>query len=151
MSPHTDEQIRVLIVDDDAALLDTISIFLEGTGEIRTTLACGGDEALYLMESEHFDVFVSDLEMPGMDGISLLKESRYRGMDLPCVLMTGRGYGGVIEQAHLAGADWIVRKNSDGKGFFRELIDAILTTMGRGENGSSPPQDRREHQMSVRA
>lgn len=151
MSPHTDEQIHVLIVDDDAALLDTIGIFLEGTGEIRTILACGGGEALQRMESEHFDVCVSDLEMPGMNGLSLLEEIRCRGMDLPCVLMTGNGHGSVIEQAHLAGADCIIRKNGEGCSFFQELIDVILTATGREENGHLLPEDRKGRRLSVHA
>lgn len=151
MSPHTDEQIRVLIVDDDSTLLNTIELFLEGTGEIKTTLACGGGEALDWMECEHFDVCVSDLEMPGMNGISLLEEIRCRGMDLPCVLITGNGDENVVERAHLAGADWIVRKNGEGCSFFQALIAVILTATGREEDGHLLPEDRRERRLSVHA
>lgn len=151
MSPHTDEQIRVLIVDDDSALLNIIGLFLEGTGEIETTLTCGGGEALDRMECEHFDVCVSDLEMPGMDGIRLLEEIRYRGMDLPCVLITGNGDGNVIDRAHLAGAGWIIRKNEEGGSFFQRLIEVILAVTGKGEKGHLLPEDRRERQLSIHA
>jgi CheY-like chemotaxis protein len=151
MSPPTDRQIRVLIVDDDPALLNVIGLFLESTGEIITTLAHRGGEALERMESEHFDVCISDMEMPGMDGISLLEEIRYRGMDLPCILITGGRHGEVTSRARMAGAGWIIRKIGEGDIFFQKLIDAVRAATGRGESEHSFSEGRREHSLSVHA
>jgi CheY-like chemotaxis protein len=150
MSPPTNGQIRVLIVDDDPALLNVIGLFLESTGEISTTLAHRGGEALDWMENEHFDVCVSDLEMPGMDGISLLEEIRYRRMDLPCILITGGRHGDVTARARAAGADRVIKKIGDGDGFFQKLIDAIIAATG-GEGKHSLSSDRREHSLIVHA
>ncbi|WP_067048941.1 response regulator [Methanofollis ethanolicus] len=151
MAPPTDRQIRVLVVDDDPALLNVIGLFLESTGEIITTLAHRGGEALDRIESEHFDVCVSDLEMPGMDGIRLLKEVRYRGMDLPCILITGSGHGDVTARARTAGVNRVIRKVGEGDNFFQKLIEAVRAAAGRGEKEHPFPEGRRERSLSVHA
>ncbi len=149
MSPPTNGQIRVLVVDDDPALLNVIGLFLEATGEIKTTLAREGREALHRMENEHFDVCISDFEMPEMDGISLLNEARYRGMDLPYILITGGRHGDVSSRARTAGADLVIKKIGDGDSFFQKLIDAVMTATGKGEGGHSLSRD--DHARIVHA
>ncbi|WP_342678729.1 response regulator [Methanofollis sp. UBA420] len=151
MPPHTDEQIRVLIVDDDPALLNVIGLFLESTGEISTTLAHRGGEALEKMESEHFDVCISDFEMPGMDGIRLLEEFRYRGMNLPYILITGGRHGDVAARARTAGAGWIIRKIGEGDSFFQKLIEAVRTATEEKENEYPLSGGRREYPPGVHA
>ncbi|MDD4255571.1 MAG: response regulator [Methanofollis sp.] len=151
MPPYTDEQIRVLIVDDDPTLLNVIGLFLESTGEISTTLAHEGREALERMESEHFDVCISDFEMPEMDGIRLLEEFRYRGMDLPYILITGGRHGDVASRARTAGAGWIIKKVSEGDSFFQKLIDAVWAATGKGENGHTLSGGHREYPPGVHA
>lgn len=151
MSPPTNGQIRVLIVDDDPALLNVIGLFLEGTGEISATLVHEGREALDRMEKEHFDVCISDFEMPGMDGISLLKEIRYRGMDLPYILITGGRHGDMAARAHMAGAGWFIRKIGEGDSFYRKLIEAVMAAAGMGESTPLLAGDRREYTPGVHA
>jgi CheY-like chemotaxis protein len=151
MSPPTDGQIRVLIVDDDPALLNVIGLYLESTGDISATLAHRGGEALDWMENEHFDVCISDFEMPGMDGISLLEEIRYRGMDLPYILITGGRHGDVTARARTAGADQVIRKIGEGDSFFQKLIDAVRAAAGMGERGHPLSSGRRESSPSIHA
>ena len=79
---------RVLLVDDDPGILKLTERLLRHAGfEVRT--ATHGREAEVLLGTDEFHVVVSDIEMPGMDGIQLLRAVREHDLDLPVVLMTG--------------------------------------------------------------
>jgi EAL domain-containing protein (putative c-di-GMP-specific phosphodiesterase class I)/ActR/RegA family two-component response regulator len=79
---------RVLIVDDDPAQIRTIGRVLRLHGyEVES--AGNGAEASRVLRPDAFDVILSDIAMPGMDGIQLLKFVRDRNLDVPVVLITG--------------------------------------------------------------
>ena len=80
---------RVLLVDDDPAIIAVLSRLLAQAGYAVTT-ALDGQQALEHLRSQHaFDVVVSDLNMPGADGLSVLQTVREGDPDLPVVLLTG--------------------------------------------------------------
>ena len=79
---------RVLIVDDERAMVRGLAKLLELAGFFVIT-AYEGREAIALVESSAFDVIVSDIRMPGMDGLALLREIRARDLDVPVVFLTG--------------------------------------------------------------
>ena len=80
---------NVLLVDDDPGLLRTIQLLLEDEAGFRVTTATSGETALQLLErTGGFDVVVSDVAMPGMDGIRLLEAIRERHPRLPVILIT---------------------------------------------------------------
>ena len=79
---------RVLVVDDDAALRGVLADILREAGlEVET--AASGAEAMSKLDEGITDVILSDVGMPGMDGIDLLRRVRERDLDVPVVLMTG--------------------------------------------------------------
>lgn len=78
---------KVLIVDDEQAILRAYSRVLVGHGYAVTT-AGSGELALEMLEKDPVDVVVSDLTMPGMTGIDFLREVRKKDPDLPVILMT---------------------------------------------------------------
>ncbi|PKN09407.1 MAG: two-component system response regulator [Deltaproteobacteria bacterium HGW-Deltaproteobacteria-8] len=79
---------RVLVVDDDANLLD--SMRRQFSANFEVVLANSGQHALELMaSSEPFSVLVSDLKMPGMDGIQLLSQASELFPDTVRILLTG--------------------------------------------------------------
>ena len=84
----TDPTTRVLLVDDERSLTMALGRLLTMAGYELTT-APGGREALARLESMAFDVVVSDIRMPGMDGLSLLRSIRMKDLDLPVVFLTG--------------------------------------------------------------
>ncbi len=82
------DEIRLLLVDDDADLLKAYASSLARHGVIVET-ACNGREAAERVRAGAFDVIVSDITMPEMTGLELLRTVRARDLDVPVVLMTG--------------------------------------------------------------
>lgn len=79
---------RVLIVDDEAALLEVWSEILADAGwDVQT--AANGARALELLLQGSFDTILTDIDMPGLNGLQLLRAIRARDLDVPVVLMTG--------------------------------------------------------------
>jgi len=80
--------IRVLVVADDPSLLRATTRQLERAG--YEVCACSnGENAVQLVEREPFDVVVSDISMPGLTGIDLLKLLRELRVEIPVILVTG--------------------------------------------------------------
>jgi CheY-like chemotaxis protein len=85
-----DEEIRVLVVDDDEALLRMLRLTLSTAGCVVTT-ASDGIDGLDKLQAAQFDVIVLDLQMPRMDGRSFYRELRDRGHDPEVVLLSAYG------------------------------------------------------------
>jgi EAL domain-containing protein (putative c-di-GMP-specific phosphodiesterase class I) len=75
-------------VDDEAPLRRALATLLGHSGNTIVT-ASGGQEAIAQLEQGAFDVIVSDIRMPGMDGLALLRAVRARDLDVPVVFLTG--------------------------------------------------------------
>jgi DNA-binding NtrC family response regulator len=80
----------ILVVDDDSAMREMMISMLESAG-IRATAAASAGAALESLRDHDFDVVLSDIRMPGKDGIELLGEIRELRPDTPVVLMTAFG------------------------------------------------------------
>jgi two-component system response regulator FlrC len=89
MSEHRD-RINLLVVEDDAALRDAVCMTLELAGHAVVGVD-GGPAALQALDSEVFNLVISDLRMQPMDGLELLGEIRQRMPQLPVLLMTAYG------------------------------------------------------------
>ena len=92
---------RVLLVDDDPGVLFTLEEALEGRGHLVST-ARSGDEARLVLAD--IDVLVTDLVMPGLDGMGLLALARQVDPLLPVLLLTARGSERLAVAAMKAGA-----------------------------------------------
>ena len=79
---------NVLIVDDDPDVLSMLERLLKKL-EYNPFVAQNGEEALQIIETNKIDVVVSDLVMPEMDGMELLKRVKSRKGDLPFLMITG--------------------------------------------------------------
>lgn len=86
----TSEQIaNVLLVDDDTKISNLLERALT-SASVRVTSVNSGADALSLLAREAFDAVVSDIQMPGIGGLKLLRAVREYDLDLPVVLMTGQ-------------------------------------------------------------
>ncbi len=152
---------HVLLVDDDTVVRQILASELAEEG-CKVTEAAEGGAALAMLDSgADIDILVSDLAMPGLDGVALIREVQRRRPDLPSVLITG--YAG--DAAALATGQGfpstfiLVRKPVTGAGL-ADRIRALLqgsereTTGGRMTSGSmtaagaGPAPTRRTGQMA---
>lgn len=79
---------RILLVEDDAGCLRNIATFLREEG-YDVTQAQDGDEALELIARSSFDLVLTDIRMPRIDGITLAEQVRTIAPETPVILMTG--------------------------------------------------------------
>ncbi len=86
----TKREPRILVVDDDKALADDIVEFLTKLG-YEPFPAYNGREGLIKFEQEDFQVVITDLQMPEMDGMELLEEMRKLDSDINIIVLTGFG------------------------------------------------------------
>ncbi len=82
------EQFRVLVVDDDDTLLQLLTETVQTMG-CSAAAAHSGLDALNLISERKFDIVVTDLKMPGMDGLSLLEEIKKIDKDVVVIMVTG--------------------------------------------------------------
>ena len=82
------EKKTLLIVDDDNVILEVLSEYFLKQG-YDVVLAHNGDEAVQLLKYKAIDLVVTDIRMPKMNGLSLLKHIRTKSSSLPVILMTG--------------------------------------------------------------
>ncbi len=100
---------RILIVDDEAGMREFLSIFLEREG-FQVESAQDGQEALEAAEKTPFDLIISDLRMPTMDGVRLLEGLRKFQPEIPVILMTAYASAeSAIEAMKLGAYDYITK------------------------------------------
>src|SRR5580704_11455270 len=80
---------HILIIDDDANTLASLSRAFRLAGH-EATVCDNAARALELAKAEHFDLILSDVVMPGKDGIALLEDFRNIGVASPTVMMSGQ-------------------------------------------------------------
>ncbi|WP_297625246.1 response regulator transcription factor [Nocardioides sp.] len=100
----TDPRPRVLVVDDDRAVRDSLRRSLEFNG-YEVVLAGDGAEGLVAVGSHHPDVVVIDVMMPRLDGIETTRALRAAGNDVPILVLTARDAVGDRVEGLDAGAD----------------------------------------------
>lgn len=78
----------ILVVDDELLIRDLLYDFFQGQGW-QISVAESSEKALEILDSREFDVILSDIKMPHMDGLALTEEIRKNHPQMPVVLMTG--------------------------------------------------------------
>lgn len=116
---------KVLLVDDDPLFLELSKTFLEVFHNILSDTVDSAGEAIKKLESEPYDVVVSDYDMPFMNGIALLKTIRNKRINIPFILFTGVGKEDVMRQAIENGANSFIQKIGDPKTQYSELSKHI--------------------------
>jgi signal transduction histidine kinase/ActR/RegA family two-component response regulator len=112
--------IRVLVIDDERDAVMMLERFIEDrAGYVRT--ASTAEQALDILTRETFDVIVSDIGMPGVDGYDLIDEIRRRGLATPAVALTAFAHTDDQQRAIAAGYQAHIAKPVD----LVELLGAI--------------------------
>ena len=102
-------ELNVLVVDDNDNIRETLTILPSRRG-YRCKSAVNGREAMEKVAQGHFDVVITDVNMPEMDGITLTRELALRFSELPVMIMTGQLDEHCRKSALLAGAREVLRK-----------------------------------------
>ena len=111
----------VHVVDDDAAMRDSLRVLLEAAGFVVRAFDSAG--ALLAAAPTAVGCVLTDVRMPDIDGLALLRRLREQGISLPVIVMTGQGDIAIAVQAMKAGAvDFLEKPFTD---------DALLEAIGR--------------------
>ena len=119
---------RILIVDDDDAVRDSIRVLLESAGFAVKDYASA--KAFLQDGAPANSCLIADIRMPEMDGLELQEEIVRRGMELPVIIMTGHGDVPLAVRAMKAGAIDFIEKPFDEQ----HLLDAIKRALHVGES-----------------
>jgi len=100
---------KILLVDDEVVFTNNMSKLLDNRG-YRVMAVNSGGAAIRAMQEEDFDVVVLDLKMPGMDGITTLKEIRKLGLFTETLILTGHGsIDTALEAIKLGAYDYLTK------------------------------------------
>jgi excisionase family DNA binding protein len=81
------ERPRILVVDDEQAVRDLVSRYL-ATADYEVEAVEDGPTAIERLQTNPYDLLITDLKMPGMDGLSVIRETRRQFADLPIIIIT---------------------------------------------------------------
>ena len=85
---NSNERPRILVVDDEQAVRDLLSKTLT-MADYDVDAADDGPSAIEKMRAVEYDLLITDLKMPGMDGLSVIREARRLSADLRVIIITG--------------------------------------------------------------
>lgn len=115
---------RVLLVEDDDTVSQVIAGLLRAQGH-AVSVVPHSLAALSELAVEQFEVALVDLDLPGMDGLTLVRHMRSQGIAFPIVAVTARADPGAIDSAHAAGCDRFLRKPLSGQMLAELMADCI--------------------------
>ena len=120
--------LRILVVDDDRGICNSLKEILEADGCMVET-AHDGDEALSSMDGASFDLLLSDVVMPKMDGHQLFLRVRERYPEMPVLMMTAFHYDKdhIIKQSRMKGLGGVIFKKPVDPTRLREVIIESVT------------------------
>jgi DNA-binding NtrC family response regulator len=103
------QPVKILLVDDEMGILDSLRILFKGEGyEVLT--AMGGGEALEVLATEKPDLVVTDIRMPGISGLEVLSRTRDLDPEIPVILMTAQASLQSAVRAVNEGAYYYIQK-----------------------------------------
>ncbi len=136
-----DDRVRLLIVDDEKEMRTVLSMFLAEDGGFIVDAVGSGEEALQMHDSAPYDIVVTDLNMPGMTGIELIKKIKGREGIVEFIIITG--YASIdtaVEAVRVGAFDYVVKpfkfeelriviKNAKDKVILRKTNKDLVTKL----------------------
>lgn len=127
----SDQKKKVLIVDDEPSIRDSLSLLLKGNFEVQ--VAENGAEALKLVENSRPDLILLDVIMPKLDGVQTLRELRSRQIQVPVVMLTATTTVRTAVEAMKCGAVDYLNKPFD----IEQLTALIYSTFEQDDENST--------------
>jgi DNA-binding NtrC family response regulator len=101
---------KILIVDDEPDMLKLLSMILREKTPYEVTTTNNPVEAVELAKTGDFDLVITDLKMPGLDGLQLLEEVKKKDEDIPVIIITAYGtIDAATEAIEKGGFDFITK------------------------------------------
>ena len=123
---------HVLLIDDDPDLLQLLSMRLTAAG-YRVSAVASAEAALAQLAVERPQVVLSDVQLPGRDGLALFDEIRARHPSLPVILLTAHGTIPDAVEATARGVFSYLTKPFDGKALLDKISQALALSTAAGE------------------
>jgi two-component system nitrogen regulation response regulator NtrX len=137
---------RILVIDDEAAIRDSLKMTLEYEG-YEFAGAATGQEGLALVEREAPDLVLLDVKMPGMDGLEVLERLRSMNDTLPVVVVSGHGTISTAVEATKKGAFDFIEKPFASERILVVLRNALAQRQLHDENRTLKKAVEVRHQM----
>ncbi|MCD4757693.1 MAG: response regulator transcription factor [Arcobacteraceae bacterium] len=118
---------KILLLEDDMSLSQTLEDFLEDNN-FEVVCAYDGKEANEIIYEQNFDLFLLDVNVPYIDGFTLLKEQRENNITTPAIYITSLNSIDSLEEGYKSGGDDYIRKPFE----LKELLFRIETILKRG-------------------
>ncbi|WP_163992456.1 sigma-54-dependent transcriptional regulator [Pyxidicoccus caerfyrddinensis] len=136
---------HILVVDDEEDIRDTLAMILSLEGYDVST-ADRGASALAMVEARHFDLVISDLRMPGMDGVETLVRLKRLRPDLQVIIATGYASAETALRCRLEGAYDYISKPFD----MDDLLSLVRGAIEAGRRDGPHPPKRQEPSSLVK-
>jgi PAS domain S-box-containing protein len=116
-----EKRLHILHVDDDASFLEVSKEILSLESNFEVDTAESVEEAYRKIKSTSYDAIVSDYQMPNKNGLDFLTELRAQKIEIPFILLTGKGREEIAIKALNLGADGYVNKQGNAETVYGEL------------------------------
>jgi two-component system, cell cycle response regulator CpdR len=116
----------ILVVDDDRIMLELVKRILEREGNVVHCVS-SGEEALEKIKEKTFSLMITDLNMPGLDGLELARKGLEIAPQMPIIMDTGRNSPKIIRLAKEIGISKVLTKPF----LVKELLETIREVMGK--------------------
>lgn len=125
-SEEVERKLKILLVDDEKAISSTLKKFLESKGH-KVITSLRAKEGLELFKKDKFDLVLSDIIIPDMDGIELIKKIKEQNPKSKIIVITGHIQKEKQEKAKEAGADEVLIKP-----FRNEVLSLVISKVITG-------------------
>jgi two-component system response regulator FixJ len=136
---HMAESIRLALIDDDDAVLDALRHFFARQAIAASCFGSAGEFLKTFEPRQQFDCLVSDVRMPGLSGLELMRQLRQRSVAPPVILITGHGDVDMAVAAMKEGAFDFIEKPFDEARLLASVEEA--TEKGRQNKGVTAELD----------
>ena len=115
---------KILLVDDEKSITDIYQDLLTKSG-YQVSVASSAEEAIHQLTVQSFDLLITDIRLPGKDGLSLLEEVNRIQKDLPRIVITGYGTLENATGAITRGVDGFLLKPLNPKEMAQSIVVAL--------------------------
>jgi len=132
-SGPVDSQARILVVDDEVAIRESLDTLLKLEG-YAARMAADGEEGLRILDQESFDLVLLDLALPGQSGLELLPQIKEHYPDVPIIMITAYGTVDNVVESIRAGAENFIQKPWDNEKLLADIRSAVARHKAEEEN-----------------